>query len=232
MSTSDVAPRRIELTNFAFPDEWEKNFRGTCGLLLRRSECPPIHSVRPGTCGNRVNVGEHATIPISPSLLLARRVSQSSAPLLIFGRRWRRVTILRMIVLQPPTIVVGTVYLGTVSQSRDARGRQVSANDLETCAERFGYRGPGYRRCVWQYCGEERPETCWRPDCRCKKVFTILQKSRCGGKGALAIWLRDNPARHSSLRCPKDKSRMNKSFAMRSDDPVYLCYSEAGTMQG
>ena len=23
----------------------------------------------------------------------------------------------------------------------------------ETCAERFGYRGPGYRRCVWQGCG-------------------------------------------------------------------------------
>ena len=23
----------------------------------------------------------------------------------------------------------------------------------ETCAERFGYQGPGYWRCVWQRCG-------------------------------------------------------------------------------
>ena len=57
-------------------------------------------------------------------------------------------------------------------------------------------------------------------------------KMRCSGKGALAIWLRNNPARHSSFRCRKDKSRMNNSFPMRSDVPAYLCYSEAGTMQG
>src|SRR5215813_12064627 len=31
----------------------------------------------------------------------------------------------------PRTIVVGTVYVGTDSQSRDARSRQVSTNDLQ-----------------------------------------------------------------------------------------------------
>ena len=114
-----------------FPRMSRKIFTTLVGLRPR-SECPPVHSLRPGGLRSYWSTSAKTRLFQIALLLLAWRVSHSSAPLLIFPMAVEEChdpqDDCRCI---PRTIVVGTVYVGTDSQSRDARSRQVSTNDLQ-----------------------------------------------------------------------------------------------------